>query len=610
MESKRKSKIRILSGAFMKSLNVIITFLIFVCFFLQWNLLAFGKRGEEQNIQFKQNSSFRLYNTMLHINDFSAWIRNDGKSARSPSGAAGCWYPRGTGSAIFQDGLIWGGYTRQPGTPQRLRVGGQKYQIGTVPGRIISTGIPEDPSLPHVRVYRIRPDYLSVPDHELIPEVAELFYEGDYIPVTQADIDSVRRQYEIDWNEWPTQYGAPFYDLNNNGIYEPALGEKPGLLDAHQVIWFVCNDAYAPALAGSKPLGLELQVTLWAYKGTTTALDHAMFRRYRLLNKSEFTIDSMFIGQFSDPDIGTYTDDYAGCDSLLELGYCYNGLPSDVIFQAFNLPPPAVGYTLLQGPIVPSPGDVAIFKQKEKAGYRNLPMRSFYYHHPRDVWPEWNEYSLTLIYYNILNGFRATSDTLNPTPYVHGTGPESGRVTRFPLNGDPYYLTGDIDGQGNNFGPGDRRIALSSGPFKMEPGDTQEVIYGVVGAVIPEGNYLHSVAQLKLNIESVRWFASHILTKITEDGKTERVSSFRLYQNHPNPFNAGTTFRYWIPAQAKVKLEVYSILGQRVATLVDKEQAQGEYFVRWQPQDVASGMYIYRLDAGSNVEVKKMLLIK
>jgi hypothetical protein len=85
---------------------------------------------------------------------------------------------------------------------------------------------------------------------------------------------------------------------------------------------------------------------------------------------------------------------------------------------------------------------------------------------------------------------------------------------------------------------------------------------------------------------------------------------FRLYQNYPNPFNAGTTFRYWIPVQAEVKLEVFSILGQRVATLVDSEQEQGEYFVRWQPQDVATGMYIYRLDAGSNVEVKKLLLIK
>jgi hypothetical protein len=83
-----------------------------------------------------------------------------------------------------------------------------------------------------------------------------------------------------------------------------------------------------------------------------------------------------------------------------------------------------------------------------------------------------------------------------------------------------------------------------------------------------------------------------------------------LDQNFPNPFNPGTTIRYGIPDKAMVRLTVWNTLGQKVATLVQGEQEAGYHEVRFDGSGLASGVYLYRLQAGSLVSVKKLLLLR
>lgn len=85
---------------------------------------------------------------------------------------------------------------------------------------------------------------------------------------------------------------------------------------------------------------------------------------------------------------------------------------------------------------------------------------------------------------------------------------------------------------------------------------------------------------------------------------------FKLEQNFPNPFNPTTTIQYQIPKNARVTLKVYDILGSEVATLVNEEQEAGYKEVKFDATNIASGMYIYRLQAGEYASVKKMLMIK
>jgi len=91
---------------------------------------------------------------------------------------------------------------------------------------------------------------------------------------------------------------------------------------------------------------------------------------------------------------------------------------------------------------------------------------------------------------------------------------------------------------------------------------------------------------------------------------------FKLEQNFPNPFNPTTTIQYQIPViasetkQSAVKLIVYDILGNEVAILVNEQKEPGYYEVSWNASNLASGVYIYRLQTGSFVSVKKMMLLR
>jgi hypothetical protein len=88
-----------------------------------------------------------------------------------------------------------------------------------------------------------------------------------------------------------------------------------------------------------------------------------------------------------------------------------------------------------------------------------------------------------------------------------------------------------------------------------------------------------------------------------------------LYQNYPNPFNPVTTIRYGIPQPGQVKLILYNILGQRVATLIDGVREAGYHHVMWDGRDhngifCSAGIYFYRLDAGEFHGSRKMVLLK
>jgi hypothetical protein len=86
--------------------------------------------------------------------------------------------------------------------------------------------------------------------------------------------------------------------------------------------------------------------------------------------------------------------------------------------------------------------------------------------------------------------------------------------------------------------------------------------------------------------------------------------SFELLQNYPNPFNPATTIKYQIPELNFVTLKIYDVLGSEVVTLVNEEKLVGSYELEFNATDLPSGVYLYKLQAGSFVETKKMILLK
>lgn len=94
-----------------------------------------------------------------------------------------------------------------------------------------------------------------------------------------------------------------------------------------------------------------------------------------------------------------------------------------------------------------------------------------------------------------------------------------------------------------------------------------------------------------------------------DDGKGV-ANSFKLSQNYPNPFNPATKIDYTVAQAGPVSIKVYNELGQEVATLLNETLAPGSYQVTFDGKDLASGIYIYKMTAGSYVESKKMVLMK
>jgi hypothetical protein len=88
------------------------------------------------------------------------------------------------------------------------------------------------------------------------------------------------------------------------------------------------------------------------------------------------------------------------------------------------------------------------------------------------------------------------------------------------------------------------------------------------------------------------------------------AKAFKLEQNYPNPFNPSTQIEFSIPVASQVELKVYNILGQEVATLVNESLKAGNHAVKFDASHIATGVYLYRITAGTFVSTKKMLLLK
>jgi hypothetical protein len=88
------------------------------------------------------------------------------------------------------------------------------------------------------------------------------------------------------------------------------------------------------------------------------------------------------------------------------------------------------------------------------------------------------------------------------------------------------------------------------------------------------------------------------------------VKEFRLSQNYPNPFNPSTTISFGLPSRSFVSLKVFDMIGREVAIIVSEELPSGNYSRQWNAAKMTSGIYFYRLQAGSYTETKKLILLR
>ncbi len=100
------------------------------------------------------------------------------------------------------------------------------------------------------------------------------------------------------------------------------------------------------------------------------------------------------------------------------------------------------------------------------------------------------------------------------------------------------------------------------------------------------------------------------VTDIYSQTNLKNIHTFRLYHNYPNPFNTRTIINYELPITNTVDISVYNLLGQKITTLVSEKLPAGYHEVEFNAQNLSSGIYFYRIEAGEYHDVKKMILLK
>lgn len=161
------------------------------------------------------------------------------------------------------------------------------------------------------------------------------------------------------------------------------------------------------------------------------------------------------------------------------------------------------------------------------------------------------------------------------------------------VDGDPFTFT-LISGKGSISSTG----LYSWIPVAADKGTTNTVKVRITDAVNP---LIFTETTAILTVENV----------ITSIENVEGVpTNFALMQNFPNPFNPTTNIKFALPTESNVSLKIYNILGEEVAALINKVMPAGFHTYNFDATRLSSGMYIYRIEAGSFVQVKKMLLMK
>lgn len=522
---------------------------------------------------------YQQYDT-ISVNDITMWIGNNGMGSSNPlSGNSGFYWPNNEYpriASVFADGLVWGGKING-----EIRVNGNTFRYGLKGGRILPDGTPAEEISIESKIYKLRKNWEQLPDG---PEKQRLQY---------------------DLYNWPVDIGAPWNDVNEDGVYTPGI-DTPKLI-GDETLFYVANDldtVRSRFTYGSDPIGLEFQTTVFGFNRED--LKDVVFKKYKVINKSNSTIEDMYFTYWTDPDLGNAGDDYEGFDTTLNMGYVFNGDNDDNGF--YGTPPPAVGYLIVQGPLVKStPEDSALYNNEWISGYKNLGLTASGMNLKNmTAWPgdpDLGVYAGTLQFYFMMQGLNWDGSQL--------IDPITGEPTIWALSGDPVTGTGWYEGGGWPGGPGagDRRIHVPSGPFSIAPGDTQEVVIAIMMAKGTDN--INSITELRELATHIQEFYNTELVEILNTKETIAPTGYTLYQNYPNPFNPVTTIEYEIPEKTLVTIKLYDILGREVKTLIDNEEkVRYKYSVDFDGSSLTSGVYFYRMQAGSFTETKKMILLK
>jgi len=447
----------------------------------------------------------------------------------------GMFFPKGTTRGVVFASGLWLGATLG-GTPH---VTVSEYDAEYEPGRAAG-GVPESPLPAPLKVYKLLRSYPN---------------------------PNQRDGALADYNAGAAPRGAPVVIVKPDGSLS---------IPGDEMCWCVFNDldplAHDQPPGGTDPLQVEVQQTTWAFN-LPPPLGNTEILQFKIINRGANPLNDLYLGIWSDPDVGGNTDDVVGCDTTRSLGYAYNANHVDAQYLSQQ---PAVGYDLLQGPF------------SAAVGHR-LPMTAFF------------TYVSGADPVNATQSFCAMhgQDFAGNTVLAPGGAP-----TRFMYSGDPVGGTGWVLATG-----ADRIMLMSSGPFTMAAGSSQTVTLAII--VAQGANRLASVDLLRTYDDQAQAeFDAGTLGVLGVPGATGR--GLALDRVFPNPARDDLSLAFSLPGPGDVTVEVVDVAGRRVARRVVQGLGAGPHVLSFTGVTTGTepGVYFVRLSHDHESVTKRVALTR
>lgn len=432
---------------------------------------------------------------------------------------------------------------------------------------------------------------------------------------------------------------APYWDENGDGVYNPQLGDYP-ILEIRGCtlpnyadlmhFWIFNDNGNIHTETGADNLLMEIQALSFAFNSLDD-LNNMTFTRYKLINRAQESIDSTFFGIWVDPDLGCGEDDYIGCDTTRNLMYVYNkdafdgddGVTCTDGVPTYGNKIPYLGVDFFRGPLAPKIiGDngelITPFVGQPFDTLVEMGMSSFIYFNKEGpgVNPDMIGPSTAKEYYNYLNGTWRDGTPLT----LGGSGLGGNQVTKFAFHDEPENPFG-WSMCAEDIPDSDVRTLQSSGPFRLDPGQINELIIGIpwvpdVTYPCPDMSRLFQADDLAQDFfdscfENVLTTSTYSLEKANQ--QLDKISVY------PNPIITNSNFSNIVKVSSipsKSIVSIYSMNGMFVKQFKVEGNAGQDTTLEWDLTNasgtsIPNGAYLIHVQAeGLGERVLKLICVK
>jgi len=374
----------------------------------------------------------------------------------------------------------------------------------------------------------------------------------------------------------PDQDLAPFVDVNDDGLYNPADGDYPGV-PGDQALWYVINDAgNTHTQTGGLPLNIEVQVLAYAYNDSLTCLGTTTFYHYRLINKSLNTYQGMYMGLWTDPALGCQRDDYMGCDTSHNIAIVYNAEKVDSgCALDYGNHPPVFAIDILKGPTgntgITHYMDFMMIYRNDSSVYGNPEVAADYHNYLKAVYK--NNSHLKNPLTNHATDFAFPSDPSNATGW-------SMCATNAPLN--------------------DLRMVVSAGPISFETNEVQTFDF----AAVWDSNSVYPCPSYSAIISAANCVKDHFDNDVVFTGVQNLLPAANNVNVFPNPSANNSSIHF--DFRNADRLEIFDLAGKKLF----EDDVKNKTSFSLPASELGKGMFIYTLRFSNQINQSGKLVIE